>query len=505
MQWFEQNGRSAEAIAHAFAIDDHDAAARLISSLAPEYLKRGELVTLRRWLKRLPESVLWAHPRACLTQIWLLLDSNDSDNAQNYFDRLGTFLEKNLRSEFLTVRALHAAMNHQPEAALKLARRAQKTAEAHDPFIQTYVSFGLGAAQKMGLDFFQAEQSFRNTLALADTDGNSYMAIAALVNLADVLYLQARLFDAETVCRSALQRFGDTATDACDWYWDLSRIAYQRNELGSALELVNRAVELSVNDEQRTLHTRALLQRAIIHEALRKKKQAHADLDAADGLARGISDSVILRAVIRQRVLSAVEAGDLAAAQQWLDALTDLGEQPFPFYNFLARGRLLLAQQRYQEANMQFTSVLESLEDSDYVLVRIEASVWQAVCLARLGKIGDAGRVLKHATRSAQTERILRPFVEARTGLLELLEQTGRSGFDWVADLLQGPRKQAEAPALTRREREILQLFSMGLSNQEMAERLVIAEGTLKRHIANLYQKLGVHNRAQALRQFHLK
>ena len=53
------------------------------------------------------------------------------------------------------------------------------------------------------------------------------------------------------------------------------------------------------------------------------------------------------------------------------------------------------------------------------------------------------------------------------------------------------------------RKREILQLLSMGLSNQEMADKLVIAEGTLKRHIANLYQKLGVHNRTQAVRHYH--
>ena len=87
-------------------------------------------------------------------------------------------------------------------------------------------------------------------------------------------------------------------------------------------------------------------------------------------------------------------------------------------------------------------------------------------------------------------------------GLSQLIEQVGRNGFDWVEDLV-GKRSQAESPALTRREREILQLLSMGLSNQEMAEKLVIAEGTLKRHVANLYQKLGVHNRAQAVRHFH--
>jgi len=66
-----------------------------------------------------------------------------------------------------------------------------------------------------------------------------------------------------------------------------------------------------------------------------------------------------------------------------------------------------------------------------------------------------------------------------------------------------GNGKRTEGPVLTRREREILQLLAMGLSNQEMAEKLVIAEGTLKRHVANLYQKLGVHNRTQAIRHFN--
>ncbi len=235
--WFEQNGMITEAIQHAFAISDYATAARLISSLAPDYLKRGELVTLRRWLTSLPETVIWNEPRLCLTQVWLLLDSNLQIDAQNYFDRLGSFLERNLRGEFLAVRALHAAMTHRPELAMKYVKRAQKSAEAKDPFIQTYVSFGLGAAQKMGLNFFQAEQSFRDSLALADADGNSYIAIASLVNLADVLYLQARLFDAENVCKQALKRFTDTAPDACHWYWTLGRIAYQRNELEASLDI----------------------------------------------------------------------------------------------------------------------------------------------------------------------------------------------------------------------------------------------------------------------------
>lgn len=501
--WFEQNGMIMESIQHAFANADHKRAARLISSVAPDYLKRGELVTLRRWLERLPESILWNEPRLCLTQIWLLLDSNLRTEAQNYFDRLGNFLEKNLRGEFLAVRALYAAMTHQPEVALKFAKRAQKTAEAKDPFIQTYVSFGLGAAQKMGLNFFQAEQSFRDSLALADADGNSYIAIASLVNLADVLYLQARLFDAENVCKQALKRFTDTIPDACHWYWTLARISYQRNELEESLGFIQRAIELSANSQENTVYARALHQRALVYYAMDKKKLAQADLDAADQVARGLQDQVILRAVIRQRVLFAVEEGNIEAARRWLKTLAEYGEQPFPFYNAQTRGRVLLAEKKFKEANAQFESALRDLDEADYALVRIEVLVWQAVCLGALGKLADGERVLQRAIKSAQTERVLLPFIEAQAGLLALLDQIGRGGFDWVLDFLVGKSSQAEIPALTRREREILHLLSMGLSNQEMADKLVIAEGTLKRHIANLYQKLGVHNRTQAVRYFH--
>ncbi len=503
LRWLEQNGLIADAIPHAFAISDHEASARLIASLAPDYLKRGELVTLRRWLERLPDSIIWKHPRLCLTQIWLLLDSNLQIDAQSYFDRLGKFLEKDLRSEFLAVRALHAAMTHQPELALKFAKRAQKSLKAKDPFIQTYVSFGMGAAQKMGLNFFQAEQSFRDALAYADADGNSYIATVSLANLVDVLYLQARLFDAENICKEALKRFGENTPDACDWYWHLARISYQRNELEKSLDFINRALDLSINAQDATIHPRVLLQRALIYYALEKRKLAASDLDAADQLARGLQDQVILRAVIRQRLLFAIEEGKLGAAGQWLKTLTKYGEEPFPFYYAYAKGRFLLADKKFKEAELQFERALQDLEDADFFLVRIEVWIWQAACLRALGKIPEGAQILKSAMSASQTERVVRLFVEAQEELLHFVDHVGQDGFDWLRGFIHPNGKPAEGPVLTRREREILQLLAMGLSNQEMAEKLVIAEGTLKRHVANLYQKLGVHNRTQAIRHFN--
>ncbi len=52
---------------------------------------------------------------------------------------------------------------------------------------------------------------------------------------------------------------------------------------------------------------------------------------------------------------------------------------------------------------------------------------------------------------------------------------------------------------LTERELEVLRLVSAGLANAEIAHRLCIANGTVKRHTNNIYGKLGVNSRTRAI------
>jgi len=52
---------------------------------------------------------------------------------------------------------------------------------------------------------------------------------------------------------------------------------------------------------------------------------------------------------------------------------------------------------------------------------------------------------------------------------------------------------------LTAREREVLALITEGLGNAEIAERLSISEKTVRNHVSNLFDKLGVWTRAQAM------
>ena len=53
--------------------------------------------------------------------------------------------------------------------------------------------------------------------------------------------------------------------------------------------------------------------------------------------------------------------------------------------------------------------------------------------------------------------------------------------------------------SLTAREREVLNLLARGLSNRDIAEELVITNKTVKNHLSRIYEKIGVHSRAEAI------
>lgn len=65
--------------------------------------------------------------------------------------------------------------------------------------------------------------------------------------------------------------------------------------------------------------------------------------------------------------------------------------------------------------------------------------------------------------------------------------------------VVRAPTIVAPAGILTPRETEILRLIAAGLSNRQITDRLFISPRTVERHIANIYLKLDVHSKAEAM------
>jgi DNA-binding NarL/FixJ family response regulator len=117
--------------------------------------------------------------------------------------------------------------------------------------------------------------------------------------------------------------------------------------------------------------------------------------------------------------------------------------------------------------------------------------------LFRAVALGAAGYVLKDSSR-AELVRAIR--VTAEGGAIispslmpQLLREVGRLGYAAPAGPGPGP-----ADRLSPREVEVLKLIAEGLTNQEIADRLIVSPTTVKSHVQNILQKLGASDRTQA-------
>jgi LuxR family maltose regulon positive regulatory protein len=157
----------------------------------------------------------------------------------------------------------------------------------------------------------------------------------------------------------------------------------------------------------------------------------------------------------------------------------------------------------------------------------IDTRIVQALAFQAQGREDEALRAIEHALTLAEPEGYVRIFLDDGLPMARLLYQAvQRSIFpeyagkllaafeitpkDKVDGIIQRPfiEVQDSPPTvppvpvvepLTPREIEVLQLVAEGLSNREIARRLSISLSTVKRHNANIYGKLSVNNRTQAV------
>jgi LuxR family maltose regulon positive regulatory protein len=172
--------------------------------------------------------------------------------------------------------------------------------------------------------------------------------------------------------------------------------------------------------------------------------------------------------------------------------------------------RLLLAQGEYDAVRSLAERLLHMAEAAKRVGRVIEVLVLQALAFQGKRDMDQALSVLERALALAQPEGYCRVFLDEGEPMAKLLFQAKahRIGQGYASELLSAssevfstelPSAQLLVEPLTLRELEVLKLIEAGYSNQDIADRLVISMPTVKRHISNIYAKLGVESRTQAV------
>lgn len=222
------------------------------------------------------------------------------------------------------------------------------------------------------------------------------------------------------------------------------------------------------------------------------------------------------------RVRQWLATGDVDAASRWVDESGGHSE-----LEQIARARVRLAQGRMEEALELLDQQGRAAKEGGRSGRLIEMLALQAVILQAQGQHDQALDALGQALTLARPEGYVRLFVDEGAPMAALLRQSAAQGIvaaggvagDYVGRLLatlkaEEGRRERRSPEtlpplsiateslvdpLTERELEVVRLLAVGLSNQEIAQTLVIAVSTAKQHLKNIYGKLQVHSRTQAV------
>jgi LuxR family maltose regulon positive regulatory protein len=216
---------------------------------------------------------------------------------------------------------------------------------------------------------------------------------------------------------------------------------------------------------------------------------------------------------------------ELDAASQWAkERGLDAGADP-PYLHemeYTVLARILIAQGRLADAARLLQRLLESAEPRGHASRVIETLNLQALAAQARGNTTQAMTALERALALAEPGGFVRIFVDEGAPMAQLLYQAATRGMmpDYTAGLLaafegatkdEGPRTRKKVPSsvvqpssalvepLSERELEVLQLIAGGLTNREIASRLFLSLNTVKAHTRNIYGKLGVRSRTQAV------
>jgi LuxR family maltose regulon positive regulatory protein len=315
----------------------------------------------------------------------------------------------------------------------------------------------------------------------------------------------------------------------------LAEVALERNDLEAASQRLSEGMPLAAQVSPNWNLDGCLLQ-ARLRQSFGDLPGAREALDEAHQIAMQSETPLddIFAAVYEARL--DIAEGRLAEAHRRL-ALPGPGQRQRPGFDMeravlayylrelrqMVEARLLLAEGKAAEAHTLLEPLLESAEGHGRTRGVIEILMLQALALdARqpasqktLAVSDKAMAALERALTLAEPEGYVRLFLDEGAPMARLLDEAARRGAapGYARRLLaafptslpaphlqsQIPGLQALAEPLSDREREVLRLVAEGLSNQEIAERLVLSPNTVKVHTYNLYDKLNVHSRTQAV------
>ncbi len=529
-KWLEDHGYVDGAVQHALQSKDYAFAADLIERTSQEIMMRSETLTFLRWLWRLPESEIQKRPKLGIYRAWSLLFHGAPLSTVEAHLQKGKG-ESGPPGSSQSLQAFIALCQGQLESGLELANQALDELPAEEVYLHDFATLCAASARISLGEEEDSIQLLEQTYQASQQSGNRTGAVIMLSEIAELRQRQLQLGQSQQLYQRALalatDEGGNLLPIAGRALMGLGDLELERCEFEEAERLIQKGIKHAEGWN--------LINTLYGHISLAQIHQAKGDTDATQESLRTLRDiaqrfdaSELDDIIVELLEIGLkLQQGDLESARKWavdrgLDQAPsrkppsysdDLLRSKLYRYELPTLARLRIAENRYEEALEILYELTSLAEQPKRPYLQIDADILRAKVFQAMGDMRSSLPALRRALEMAAPENVMRPFVVEGDNVIQLLK-AGRSVWDsselirFVDQILQKvepqvPSQHAPIPdtpePLTRRELEVLRLLPTGLTAEELADKLSISVNTLRTHLKNIYAKLGVHSRHEAV------
>jgi LuxR family maltose regulon positive regulatory protein len=531
------NSHWADSVEHAFAAEDSESALRAAEQCALDLVDKGEIAQLRSWLQRLDPTQVYRHPKLCLAGALLHYACREPERALQYLDagaKQSLSGEHAADGEVLRqlqlLRAMYPICCDDSEAGRQALARGLGVSAAgalREPASAVCEAWCLIYEQgpAVASAFLQQRQSPAGPRSdTVDLHRQNLAGLAAL--LAADLDRGAAIY--RHMLSDACRVQGAEGPMAALAAAGLARHAYERGEFDEVDNLLRG--RLSMIDQSGSIEGMM----AAYHSRIRTDCARGDFLQAAENLAK-VQAIAQAHRLDRLKTFCSVENVFLCVAQRHLQeaqafsrGLRDLGRLRSDRRSVAgatlrmaecAKALLLIALGEPQFAVESLEEAANEADSAGFFLEAASSLALLAIALSLTARRREARKYAARAMLIGQKGGLLRTFADCGPALSPLLHDLRRERsagklaelrceyLDEVLAYLNRARSAEPVSVmagfgdttLSSREFEITTLLSTGLSNKEIGRTMGLSNETVKWHLKNIYDKLGVEDRADAI------
>ncbi len=533
--WYAENNMLSEAIIQALEAGHLQRVNEFVSGNAMAIVDHFELLDVLRYFEELPGNQISQNPWLGIAYAWTKAYADPSPGIDwiivqaeaGLYSIDNTLERQRIISHLNAIRAYVAWVKGDPDGALEYAQNASENLPSTDWMTRAHLLNIMGLAQQYTEDLPSAIRSFESAIVAGERTGTTREILPAMTNLAYLYYLQGKLHQAFLLCQQARnlkdkpdQDFNGSPVLA-HAYGTMSLVQLQWNEMKAAIISAEKSVALAEQWKQADGLHFALTCLSKIYCAIGDLEKAFATNQRAMQLSASVSPWYLRLSAYNEISLN-LHKGDLAAAYQRLQQIEPQTNDRDKKYTFMiTKATLLLAQGRYGEVLTELENLVYEHEQKGVNWYLLNLLPLQALALHALGREEEALKVISHCLSLAEPEGYVWIFVERGTPMLRLLQRVASREIQVkyisrllpafnTADSLQRPsitkkRLNKQIPALieplSQRELQVLRLLNSSLTSTEIGQELYVSQNTVRTHIRNIYSKLAVHGRIEAIQK----